>query len=242
MTALLPGGWSGATLALLLAAHALADFVLQTEAMVEGKGELGPTARHAGVHLALYLAAFAPVFAVRGVPVLVGLAAAHLVVDVAKGRLRDPDEPSLGLFLGDQLAHLATILVAWSTLDPAPWVLSGIVPAPHPATVAAGAVTVAAFAFNVHGGTAVVRAVLPPDPAGDDGLEAGARIGVLERWLVLPAVLAGAWSAVGLVFAAKSIARFEELRDRPFAEYYLVGTLASVLVAVLTGLAVRGLV
>ncbi len=49
----------------------------------------------------------------------------------------------------------------------------------------------------------------------------------------------GQWAALAVVLAAKSIARFEELRDRPFAEYYLVGTLASLLVAVLTGLAVQ---
>jgi formate/nitrite transporter FocA (FNT family) len=32
--------------------------------------------------------------------------------------------------------------------------------------------------------------------------------------------------------AAKSIARFEELKQREFAEYFLVGTLASVLVGI----------
>jgi hypothetical protein len=43
-------------------------------------------------------------------------------------------------------------------------------------------------------------------------------------------------------YTTEGIARFEELRDRAFAEYYLVGTLASVLVAVASGLAVRALV
>lgn len=45
------------------------------------------------------------------------------------------------------------------------------------------------------------------------------------------------WQAVALVVAVKSIARFEELKQRAFAEYFLVGTLTSVLVAiVLVGL------
>jgi len=44
---------------------------------------------------------------------------------------------------------------------------------------------------------------------------------------------------VGLVIAAKSLARFEDLKRRHFAEYYLIGTLASLLLACLGGLAIR---
>ena len=49
-------------------------------------------------------------------------------------------------------------------------------------------------------------------------------------------VLAGAEAAIGLVVAAKTLARFKQLDDRQFAEYYLLGTLASVSVALATGL------
>jgi hypothetical protein len=59
----------------------------------------------------------------------------------------------------------------------------------------------------------------------------GATIGVLERLLIVGFVLAGAQAAVGFVIAAKTIARFRQLDDRAFAEYYLLGTLASVSVA-----------
>jgi len=46
----------------------------------------------------------------------------------------------------------------------------------------------------------------------------------------------GAYEAVGLVLAAKFIARFEQLKDRKFAEYYLAGTLASLSFGILMGL------
>jgi len=36
--------------------------------------------------------------------------------------------------------------------------------------------------------------------------------------------------------AAKSIARFQELKERKFAEYYLIGTLSSILFAMLVGI------
>ncbi len=64
----------------------------------------------------------------------------------------------------------------------------------------------------------------------------GATIGVLERLLIVAFVLSGAEAAIGLVVAAKTLARFKQLDDRQFAEYYLLGTLASVSVALGTGL------
>ncbi len=68
---------------------------------------------------------------------------------------------------------------------------------------------------------------------------AGALIGALERALTITFVLLGQYTALGLVLTAKSITRFEKLKDRRFAEYYLVGTLASMLWAILIGLATR---
>ncbi|HEY6570289.1 MAG TPA: DUF3307 domain-containing protein [Candidatus Limnocylindrales bacterium] len=64
----------------------------------------------------------------------------------------------------------------------------------------------------------------------------GATIGALERLLIVAFMLTGAEAAVGFVIAAKTIARFKQLDDRGFAEYYLLGTLASVAVAISTSL------
>jgi hypothetical protein len=69
----------------------------------------------------------------------------------------------------------------------------------------------------------------------------GRVIGVLERFLTLILVLLGQWGALGLVVAAKSVARFRELEDKDFSDYYLIGTLASLLVAVGTGLILHAL-
>jgi hypothetical protein len=62
----------------------------------------------------------------------------------------------------------------------------------------------------------------------------GEAIGILERLLVVTFVLVGAEAAIGLVIAAKTLARFRQLDDRDFAEYYLLGTLASVAVAAIS--------
>jgi hypothetical protein len=60
----------------------------------------------------------------------------------------------------------------------------------------------------------------------------GKAIGILERALVYGAVLVGHPEAAALVVAVKSVARYPEFaHDRKFAEYFLVGTLLSLLVA-----------
>jgi hypothetical protein len=76
-------------------------------------------------------------------------------------------------------------------------------------------------------------------PAIPPATQVGATIGVLERLLIVTLLLVGAEAAIGFVIAAKTIARFRLLDDRDFAEYYLLGTLASVSVAILTALAAR---
>ena len=62
----------------------------------------------------------------------------------------------------------------------------------------------------------------------------GEAIGILERLLIVTFVLVGAEAAIGLVIAAKTLARFRQLDDRDFAEYYLLGTLASVAIAAIS--------
>lgn len=65
----------------------------------------------------------------------------------------------------------------------------------------------------------------------------GEAIGILERLLIVTFVLVGAEAAIGLVIAAKTLARFRQLDDRDFAEYYLLGTLASVAIAAISAFA-----
>jgi len=88
----------------------------------------------------------------------------------------------------------------------------------------------------------MVTLILRQYPLPDGGLKrAGALIGILERIFVLTLVLIGEYSSIALIFTAKSIARFEELKKRRFAEYYLIGTLSSILLAMLLGIFTRRL-
>ncbi|HDS46403.1 MAG TPA: hypothetical protein ENN68_10095 [Methanomicrobia archaeon] len=97
----------------------------------------------------------------------------------------------------------------------------------------------AAYAVTISAGSYVVAFILRKFPvAGVGGLEhAGLAIGILERIFVLTLVLYGQFTAIMLVLTAKSIARFEDLKKREFAEYYLIGTFSSMLFALFVGLA-----
>lgn len=59
---------------------------------------------------------------------------------------------------------------------------------------------------------------------------AGAMIGNLERIVIGICMVMGQFASVGLVFTAKSIARYDKIsKDPVFAEYYLIGSLFSIL-------------
>lgn len=110
------------------------------------------------------------------------------------------------------------------------------------AVVAAGA-ALAIFA----GGAFISRLLRPfaaelaPRSETPTLAHAGLYIGWLERALLYTFVLVGTPGAAAAVVAIKSVARFPSFNQERFAEYYLIGTLTSVLVATLSAIGVRAL-
>ena len=92
-----------ATLAALLFAHVLADFVFQTDHMVANKKKPATLALHTVIVLLTAQAALGRVDAWEPL----ALAAAHILIDVVKVHAL-PDR--LSAFFADQTAHLVTIL------------------------------------------------------------------------------------------------------------------------------------
>jgi len=68
------------------------------------------------------------------------------------------------------------------------------------------------------------------DENGQGGAQAaGWIIGWLERLLLAIGILSRSWEIIAAVIALKTVARFKELDRREFAEYFLVGSLFSVI-------------
>jgi hypothetical protein len=80
----------------------------------------------------------------------------------------------------------------------------------------------------------------PAAGSGEDTAGRGAVIGTLERWIAFALVLTGQYTALAFVIAAKSIARYKKINEEEkFGEYFLIGTLTSIGVALFSGLLVR---
>jgi hypothetical protein len=238
---------SAALLALLVAGHMLADFVLQTSAMIARKHHPSGLLAHGAVVAIAHLVLLIPFFGGPAIAAVVAITAAHLIIDAGKIALqrRVPSRPLLWFF-ADQILHLGVLALAWTWLFPrAQQPIAGLAGIDPSALTAIG-ILISAYAFNVNGVSAIVLAVLAPlgiapreEAAATPGPSVGRVIGILERMFTLTLLLMDQWAALGLLITAKSLARFKDLEERKLAEYYLVGTLVSLLGASVSALAAR---
>lgn len=215
------------TLLALLAAHLVADFVLQTDWVIARKRRWwGMTLHIAGVAAMTFLAIgrFDPT-------VLALIVGSHLVMDLIKTFLMKDD---IWSFLFDQAVHLAAIALAVflfpDTVAHGWW---GGLPADQQNAYYTVMVGLSALVLVVPAGGIVTGKLMAPlaGHGGDDGLpKAGQYIGWLERGLILLLVLIGQPEGVGLLLAAKSILRFSDVNNthlRAHTEYVILGTLLS---------------
>lgn len=240
----------------VLLAHVVADFYAQSDAMAKKKA-IGIRA------LAAHCVLYAAVFSVCGVCLLAGPSVvwvilggclSHAVVDVAKRFFVEKYQVDKLIVFGvDQAVHLAIdfaiVAVCADGLEPstiAVWLGGALGEDTFARALALSlALLVAgrpiAILVSLILGAVEGRKYATNDEAESESLRAGRWIGVLERAIVVVMTLWGEFGAIAFVLTAKSIARFDLLKDQSFAERYLIGTLASVAAAILVALVARGL-
>ena len=245
-----------AALALLLA-HLVTDFVFQSSRLVQRKegGETGGYLEHGIVH---YVSAatlggfFLPgaFLSFRFQLILLGLTFVHLLIDFVKIRLAGAHLTGEGTlpFVIDQIAHAATVCVAaWLLVPSVPF--TDFVKPLEALRGAGNRILLAAVVYVavIFAGGYLIRFLTRPLMAGvhtresrEDLVHAGMYIGRLERFLVLTALLLHSPATIGLIVAAKSIARYPEFKNEQFAEYFLIGTLLSISIAILGGVILQG--
>lgn len=209
--------------------HLIADFVLQTEWMVQGKRRIGPMATHIIIVFATTTVALG-----GGLMVAVIIALLHFAIDAIK--LRMPE--NLASYAGDQVAHVVVLgLAAFIWPDTFSLGLWGGANTwlPPSDTVIRIMVLVSGAILAVRTGQYLIDYLMRPytpdvQPGESPGLEnGGAMIGVLERALTFMFVLAGHATGVGFLIAAKSFLRVVSIeKNRSLAEYVIIGTLASI--------------
>jgi len=222
------------TFTALLFAHALADFLFQTNWINANKHRPHVMLLHGAIVLVTAQAAIGRPDA----PELLALAAAHLVIDGIKtwGKFT-----SLTAYITDQAAHIATI-AAVAAYAPGLWA-SGPWSA-FPALLPLMALGAGLIIALIAGQYAVSLLMRPHGPRiRSAGLHLGGQqIGLLERGLIFLFILTSHPIGVGFLVGAKSILRFgTATKDQRTAEYVIIGTLASFGWAIAVTLATQGL-
>ncbi len=128
---------------------------------------------------------------------------------------------------------------------------------PSPPQLASLCIIAGCLLFVLRGGTYIVRGILkkagtsPRRPAPDNELDygngidikeynRGRLIGELERIVLVIVIAGGSYAALAFLVAAKGLVRSEQFqKSSEFAEYFLIGSLTSVLVSLCVGIALR---
>lgn len=215
----------------MLAGHLIADFWLQPRSWVLHKRENGLKSLKLILH-SVIASALPVIFIFRlnlwwFFPVIFVV---HLLTDLLKTRLKD----NIFTFLSDQIIHISVLLIlaVWGTKEQILpetanlWLyISGFVFVTNPAGIFTG----------------LFLNVVITDKTDKTAYDVSAWIGILERILIFVFILSGQFSAIGFLIAAKSIFRFNDTREEgnKKAEYFLLGTLISFTIAIVTGLIIN---
>jgi len=229
----------------LYLAHLIADFLLQSDWVAKNKTKVWPLLIHSIVHLITALLIVNIDLSQRITVAIVGLGITHAICDYVKSRYTRNEWLAFTL---DQFAHLLLIAAAAVALTP-----NGLNQTTITLRYALRSeklfLFLCAYSLVVFGGGYFVQKVtkyfmdqidstlIPSKP----GLpKAGKYIGWLERSLVLTFIVTGYPEGIGFLLAGKALVRYPEIKEDQkghFGEYFLIGTLTSVALALLAGLA-----
>lgn len=233
---------------LMLLAHALGDYYFQPEKLANLKSR---NFIYVLLHTVIYAAAMLLMYFIYPCRAflwaLTAAALSHLIIDIIKqliinarakqGVLTVREERLI--YIIDQLLHIAVILISAVLTEKAgaeihSEFLDEFVPEITGISGFKLIGIITALLLAMKPANVFIRKLLvteKPDKTAETRLRRGAGIGSLERLIAIIMLYLGQYAAVALVFTAKSIVRFKAFEDRDFAEYYLTGTLISVVTA-----------
>jgi hypothetical protein len=222
----------------LLIAHFLGDFLFQKKSWIIQRQQKHWKAGYLYLHIAiigLLTYILSGIYSNIWLPVFVMIT--HYCFDLWKTYTGD----DLKNFVLDQILHLAIVVLAWYVyLFPNINLVGYFEFAVNNQKILTN---VLAYIFVIWPAGFLIAKITQPwqDQIGKNkGLvDAGRWIGMTERILILTFVLIDQFTGIGFLIAAKSILRFSDIKnadDRKEAEYILLGTMVSFIVAICTGL------
>lgn len=228
----------------LVLSHLIVDFLFRMDLRIENQSEKKWTSRWLYLHGTLagvFAYAFAGLWSAIALPLIISVS--HMLIDALKSNYED----TARLFLLDQIGHVLVMVGCWLLLIDASMadVLGLLVSLTSDAHVW---VLVLSYTTLIWPTGVFISKVMEPwrkamKKTSSQGLDrAGLWIGYLERILILTFVLLNQFEAIGFLIAAKSIFRFGEIKsrqNRKEAEYILIGTMISFVIAIALGLCVH---
>lgn len=224
----------------LVLMHILADFFLQPTAWVQARTRqhwrCAQLYYHGLVHFGLnlllltlwHLLSWSAVSVLTLVGLALLIAASHLLIDITKSYF-----DGLRYFVLDQLLHLLVIVLVWQSLVEVGYhalLQLGLMLLKPEHLLLLLAYLLLMKPASVMIGLVLTKIAAPASSVKQGSPAAGHLIGIAERLLILTLILADQYSAVGLVVAAKSVLRYNDLRnshDRALTEYILLGSFLS---------------
>lgn len=239
---------------LLILAHILSDFTLQTNNTSKNKRNSNFfLLKHGIIVFVISYILTIYYFSLSHLLMILLLSILHVGIDYAKIRFTDKiDNYNLELFIFDQLLHFFVIFIITPFFNP---VLNlellaffkelsnfySALKALTEAKISFLIITLSVIIFNFKAATILVRETLSKYKSNisSEG-DKGEAIGNLERLLIIVFIVFEYYSLIGLMFTAKSLIRFKEIevkaeKDSAFVEYYLIGSFISILIAISTG-------
>lgn len=237
-------------LTLFLIGHILGDFYLQSSELAINKDEsFKKLLKHGVIYLFSMIFVIIPVFSLNLLKWAFIISIAHFIVDLVKLFIKKKimiDEKLDALAYSiDQIVHILVIIFITMTiyllsepinyiyciqyiLDRLPVDVLGIL-----SWILILLIIIRPFSITIKKVLYQYRPMINEEKGGYPNV--GALIGMLERCIILLLLSAGQYSAIGFVLTAKSIARYNKIADDPtFSEYYLLGTLLSAMLVIVT--------
>lgn len=229
---------------ILLIAHFLADFTFQPAKLAKGKiKDFRFLLTHSLIYAGVFLAAVFPFVKLKRavLPYLI-IVISHFLIDwirITLDRKYANRTYAFTSFMIDQILHTLIIAVIYFIFDISTQTNQLYEYVKNRAGFGQLIIYFLIFIIIWDPAAAFIKKLFlyigKNGSSGDDGEpQAGRMIGKLERVIISVLVLYNQMGAIGFVLTAKSIARYKQLEDKNFAEKYLVGTLASAAIALIT--------
>lgn len=251
---------------LLLLAHIISDFVLQSDCTVELrqninlKTSLKGNFRHAVTHFTISVIFILKYFSFQTVTLVLIIAITHFLVDLAKSRMiiiKPSSKYSIFTFIIDQIIHFILIFKLFyllgNNLDQDIISYSKDIISKttfqHKIILSLLLITISLWSVGVfirlffkyldESKESYFEQLLIVPNMERGTKNGGFYIGIFERLFIISAIILDIPELVGFTLATKSIARFKKFDDDSFVEKFIMGSFISFISAIITGVIIK---